>query len=492
MAEPTVDATDTTSGGGAAHDAPAASPHRWLILAVIGLAQLMVILDATIVNIALPSAQKDLGFSGDNRQWIVTAYALAFGSLLLIGGRIGDLFGRKATFVIGLSGFGLASALGGAAGDFGALVTARALQGVFGALVAPTCLALLNVTFTDARERAKAFGVYGAITGTGAAIGLLLGGVLTEYMSWRWCLYVNLAIAVPALIGTAVFIKGNQRAEQRGKLDLPGSFLVSVALFCIVYGFSNAETHSWSARSTWGLLAAGVLLLAAFAGWQTRAVNPVLPLRILLDRDRGASFIALLITGAGLFGVSLFLTYYLQQNLGYSPVLTGLAFLPMNGGIMITAIGAGSVLMPRVGPRAIVPAGMALAALGLVLLTTLDTNSSYATGIMPPLFVIGLGIGMVFAPAMSLGTAGVAPQDAGAASASINVMQQVGGSLGIALLSTIAASAAENYLDGRQPTADAVAQAGIESYATAYWWAAGFFAVGLVITALLYRRRAPA
>ncbi|AEW95643.1 MULTISPECIES: MFS transporter [Streptomycetaceae] len=485
MSEPA--AATTVDVGGAA--ATAAARHRWLVLAVIGLAQLMVILDSTIVNIALPSAQRSLGFSTGSRQWIVTAYALAFGSLLLIGGRVGDLFGRKATFVIGLAGFGLASAAGGAAGGFDTLVTARALQGVFGALVAPSCLALLNTTFTDPRERGKAFGVYGAISGTGAAVGLLLGGLLTEYLSWRWCLYVNLVIAVPTLLGTALFIRGNERAAGRARLDLPGSLLVSAALFCLVYGFANAQSHSWSTPLTWGALLAGGVLLAVFAAWQTRAANPVLPLRILLDRDRGASFIALLISGAGLFGVSLFLTFYLQQNLAYSPVQAGLAFLPMNGGIMISAIGVGNALLPRLGPRVLVPAGMAVAAAGLALLTPLDAGSSYPLHILPPLFVMGLGIGLIFAPAMSLGTAGVAPQDAGAASASINVMQQVGGSLGIAVLSTLAASATAARLSGHRPTPALVADAALHGYATAYWWAAGFFAVGVVVTAALYRGR---
>lgn len=489
VSESTVDEAGAAGEAGGPAPRPAASARRWLVLAVIGLAQLMVILDVTIVNIALPSAQRDLGFSDDNRQWVITAYSLAFGSLLLIGGRVGDLFGHKATFVIGLSGFGLASAVGGAADSLEVLVAARALQGVFGALVAPACLALLNITFTDPRERARAFGVYGAITGAGAAIGLLLGGVLTEYLEWRWCLYVNLFIAVFALAGTFAYIRGNDRAEQRDRLDLLGSLLVTAALFCVVYGFANAQTHPWSSLPTWGFLAGGAVLLAAFALWQTRAANPVLPLRILLDRDRGASFAALLVSGAGLFGAPLFLTFYLQQDLGYSPIQTGLAFLPMNTGIMITAIGAGNALMPRFGPRVVVSAGMAVSALGLAFLTPLDAGSSYLTQILPPVFVMGLGIGLVLAPAMSLGTARVDPRDAGAASASINVMQQVGGSLSIALLSTVAAGAARDHLAGHRPTPELVAQAGIESYSAAYGWAAGFFAAGMVVTALLYRRR---
>ncbi|MFI1708755.1 MFS transporter [Streptomyces griseoruber] len=465
--------------------------HRWWILAVIGVAQLMVVLDATIVNIALPSAQKDLGFSDGDRQWIVTAYALAFGSLLLLGGRTADLFGRKMTFLVGLVGFAGASALGGAAGSFEVLVAARAAQGVFGALLAPAALSLLTTTFTDAKERAKAFGVYGAIAGAGGAIGLLLGGVLTEYLDWRWTLYVNLAFAVVAFVGGVLLLQRTTR-DKSATIDIPGAVLVGGGLFCVVYGFSNAESHDWSSPQTWGFLLAGAVLLAVFTWWQTRAAHPLLPLRVLLDRNRGASFISVLITGAGMFGVFLFLTYYLQQSLGYTPVKTGLAFLPMVAALMVSSTLATSVLIPRVGPKAVVPLGMGLAAAGMAWLTALDLNSSYAADIMPQLVVAGLGLGLVMAPAMSLATAGVGAEDAGVASAAVNTMQQVGGSLGTALLNTLFSSAVTDYLDGKNAADPAVqAQAGLEGYSTAYWWSAAFFAVGLVITIVLYRRGAP-
>lgn len=283
--------------GSAPHISGGRHEHRWLILGVVGTAQLMVVLDATIVNIALPSAQQDLGFSDGNRQWVVTAYALAFGSLLLLGGRIADLVGRKVVFLAGLAGFALASALGGAATSFTMLVVARALQGVFGALLAPAALSLLTTTFTDPKERAKAFGVYGAIAGAGGAVGLLLGGVLTEYLDWRWCLYVNLIFAAVAMLGGARLLHGGRPAD-RPKLDVPGTLLVSAGLFCIVYGFSNAETHAWSDVDTWGFLVVGAVLVAAFAWWQTRAEHPLLPLRVVLDRDRGASFLAMFISGS--------------------------------------------------------------------------------------------------------------------------------------------------------------------------------------------------
>ncbi|MEU3500508.1 MFS transporter [Streptomyces hundungensis] len=482
-----------TGEGGPPPQAPhtgARHEHRWLVLGVIALAQLMVVLDATIVNIALPSAQQDLGFSDGNRQWIVTAYALAFGSLLLLGGRIADLVGRKVVFLIGLVGFAVASAIGGAAPNFEVLVTARALQGVFGALLAPAALSLLTTTFTDPKERAKAFGIYGAVAGTGGAVGLLLGGILTEYLDWRWCLYVNLLFAALAFLGALRLLHPGAPSD-RPKLDIPGTVLVSAGLFCIVYGFSNAETHAWSSAQTWGFLVVGGVLLIAFAWWQTRAKHPLLPLRVVLDRDRGASYLAMFISGAGMFGVFLFLTYYLQQILHYSPVKTGLAFLPMVFAMIVSSVVAQNKLVPRLGAKPIVPLGMGLGAAGLAWMTALDATSGYAGHVLPPLLVMGVGMGLIFAPAMSMATAGVAAHDAGVASAMVNTSQQVGGSIGTALLNTLATSAATSYLVGRQPTPGARVQAQLQSYSTAYWWSAAFFALGLVVSVILYRKGPP-
>ncbi|MFF9765704.1 MFS transporter [Streptomyces sp. NPDC014636] len=469
----------------------AASPRRWWILAVVAIAQLMVVLDATIVNIALPSAQTDLGFSDGNRQWIVTAYALAFASLLLLGGRIADLFGRKPAFLVGVVGFAAASALGGAANGFTMLVAARALQGVFGALLAPAALSLLNTTFTDARERARAFSVYGAIAGAGGAVGLLLGGVLTDALDWRWTLYVNVAIAVIAFAGGWTLL-GNHRDAANAKLDVPGTVLVAAGLFALVYGFSNAETHDWDSPLTWGFLTAGGLLLAAFAWWQTRTAHPLLPLRILLDRDRAGSFLAVLITGAGMFGVFLFLTYYLQLNLGFSPTKTGVAFLPMVGALMVTAQAGTTMLLPRFGPKTVIPLGFAIATAGMAWLTGIGLGSHYLGAVLPQLIVIGVGLGLVMPPAMQLATGGVAAEDAGVASATVNAMQQVGGSIGTALLNTLAAGAATDYLSGRDATSKLVqAQATIESYTTAFRWSAVLFGAGAVIAFLCYRRGVP-
>jgi EmrB/QacA subfamily drug resistance transporter len=469
------------------------NPHharRWAILVLLGIAQLMVVLDATIVNIALPSAQTALHFSDDSRQWVITAYALAFGSLLLFGGRIGDLFGRKLTFVAGLIGFAVASALGGAAESFGVLVAARALQGAFGALLAPSALSLLTTTFTSADERGKAFGIYGAIAAGGGAVGLLLGGVLTEYLSWRWSLYVNLAFAIPAAIG-ALALLHNQAHAATARIDLPGTLTASGGLFALVYGFSNAETHSWGAASTIAFLAAGVALLAAFVAIQRRAEHPLLPLRVVLDRNRGGSYLAVGIIGAGMFGVFLFLTYYLQQTLGFSPIKTGLAFLPMIGMVMVTATTATTRLLPRTGPRPLLTVGMVLSAAGMVLLAQLGVDSTYAAHVLPGLLVSGAGLGLVMAPAMNTATLGVDAADAGVASATVNTMQQIGGSMGTALLSTLASSAAASYLTSKPPDASLAAQAAVHGYTTAFWWSAGIFAVGAIVCGLLLRGGAP-
>ena len=470
-----------------------ASPHhdrRWAILAMLGIAQLMVVLDATIVNIALPSAQEDLGFSNENRQWIVTAYALAFGSLLLLGGRISDLFGRKWTFVVGLLGFAIASALGGAAQSFGVLVAARALQGAFGALLAPSALSLLTTTFTDPDERAKAFGIFGAIAGGGAAIGLLLGGILTEVLSWRWCLYVNLLFAIPAAI-SAVVLLVNEANPERARIDLPGVVTVTAGLFGLVYGFSSAETRGWAEPLTIASLGLGAGLIVLFVWLERRVAHPLLPLRVVLDRDRGGAYLAIGISGAGMFGVFLFLTYYLQQTLGFSPIQTGLAFLPMSAAIMVTATTATTMLVPRVGPRPLVSAGMVLAAVAMAVLAQLKVDSSYAAHVLPALLVMGVGLGLIFAPAMSTATFGVDPSDAGVASAMVNTSQQVGGSIGTAVLSTIFTSAVTSYATGHAPGPGLPEQAAMHGYTTAFWCSAAVFVVGAVACGLVFRSGVP-
>jgi EmrB/QacA subfamily drug resistance transporter len=471
--------------------------RRWWILSVLGIAQLMVVLDATIVNIALPHAQASLHFSNSDRQWIVTAYSLAFGSLLLLGGRVADLFGRKRVFLAGVIGFAAASAVGGAAVNFGMLVTARAVQGAFGALLAPAALSLLTTTFTRPGERGKAFGVYGGIAGAGASIGLLLGGFLTEYLDWRATMYVNVVFAVVAALGAATLLP-HTVSERRPRIDLLGTVLVSAAMFSIVYGFSNAAAKSgsagWTDDVTIGFLIAGVVLLIAFVFAELRVAHPLLPMRIPLDRNRGGAYLAMFLAAVGMFGVFLFVTYYLETTLAYSAVRTGAAFLPMTGVIVVTAGLGNTVLATRVSPRLLVPTGLLLAAVGMALLTRIGLHADYVGDILPAILIIGVGLGLVFAPSFSLGTFGVAAEDSGVASATVNVAQQIGGSIGTALLNTIATSAASSYVTahlGREPVQLLQAQAALHSYTTAFWVGAGIFAVAALLVGPLLRSGIP-
>jgi len=466
--------------------------RRWLILGVIGLAQLMVVLDVTVMNIALPSAQRALHFTTADRQWVVTAYTLAFGSLLLLGGRLSDLLGRKVTFMAGLLGFAGVSAIGGASVNFTMLITARACQGAFGAILVPSALSLLTTTFSEPKERGKAFGVYGAIAAAGGAVGLLLGGALTEYLSWRWTLYINLFFAILAFVGGAMLLK-RQPSPVKPRLDIPGVVAVSGALFCLVYGFSNAATHDWHTPSTYGFLAAGVVLLIAFALWQGRAANPLLPPRVALDRNRGGAYLSMLIAAMGMFATFLFLTYYLQETLGYSPVVTGFAFLPIAGGIAISANISTIVLMPRVGPKPIVTAGFLVGAGAMTWFAHLGAHTGYTAGVLGPIILTGVGLGMVIAPSINTGTYGVAPQDAGVASATVTVGQQLGASIGTSFLNTIFAGAITSYVAAHLILARTVGPrvltglALAHGYDTAFWWTAGILACGAVIAFNLFR-----
>jgi EmrB/QacA subfamily drug resistance transporter len=472
----------------AASPGPELGRRRWLILAVIGVAQLMVVLDATIVNIALPSAQRALGFSATDRQWVITGYALAFGGLLIVGGRLSDLLGRKRTFVAGLAGFAVASAAGGAAPGFAALVAARAVQGAFGALLAPSALALLTTTFTDARERGKALGIFTAIAGGGGAIGLILGGVLTEYLSWRWCLYVNVAFAVAALAGAVPLIR-NQPRNPGATLDVPGSLLAVGGLAGIVYGLSQAAADGWGSASTIGPVAAGVVLLGTFTAVEHRVARPLVPLGIITDRTRGTAYLGALIAGIGLIGTFLLITYYLQSVLGFTPLRAGLAFLPFIAGVIVSANFVSNTGLNRFGPKAVVPAGMILAAGAAGLLTGLGTHDGYGTHVAPALVLLGLGTGCIVTPAFSLGPAGARPADVGVAAALVNSSNQVGGSLGAALLNTIAASTAASYLTAGTPRVSPQAAA-VHGDVIAFTFLATLFAIGAVATALLYPRRA--
>ncbi|GLZ47056.1 MFS transporter [Actinomycetospora sp. NBRC 106375] len=444
---------------------------------MIGIAQLMVILDNSIVNIALPSAQADLGFDDAQRQWIVTAYALAFGSLLLLGGRLSDLFGRKRAFLVGLVGFAAASVLGGLAPGFELLVAARALQGVFGALLAPAALSLLTTTFTEGRDRARAFGVFAALAGSGAAIGLLLGGALTEYVDWRWCMYVNAVFAAVAFLGASLLLPQHP-VEHRPRLDVAGTLLASAGLFAVVYGFASAETDSWTSPVVYAFLAAGVVLLVAFVLVQRRVAAPLLPLRVVTDRFRGGSFLTILVLTTGMFGVSLFLAYTLQQVFGFSPLITGVAFLPMVASIVTAANTVPTYLLPRTGPKPLLVAGMLLGAGALFWFSFLTPESGYVAHILGPLILMGLGMGTAMSTSINTATLGVAPGDAGVASASVNTMQQVGGSVGTALLSSVAGTAAVGVVGS--PLAVA-----LHGYTVAFLVAAGIFVVGALIVGVL-------
>ena len=463
--------------------------NRWAVLALLGVAQLMVVLDVTIVNIALPSAQKALQFSADDRQWIITAYALTFGSLLLLGGKLGDMFGRKWTFVAGLLGFAGASALGGLAPSFGVLVAARALQGSFGALLAPSALSLLTITFNNSPDRPKAFGIFSAIAASGTSVGLLLGGLLTESLSWRWCLYVNLLFAIPAAIAALRLVDGAGAHRPRPRIDIAGVGLASAGFFCLVYGFSNAESHAWSAGLTIAALTASAVLLTSFVAVEHRIRHPLLPLHIMADRSRGGAYASMAIVGAALFSVFLFMTFYMQQSLGFSPLKTGLGFLPLTGAVIITAPLVQTRLLPRLGPKAIIVTGMILGTIAMIIFTRLTPGGSYATQVLPGLIPAGAGAACVFSASFATATLGVDRHEAGVASAIVNTAQQVGGSVGTALLSTIFAGAVSGYLASHSRTASLASNASVHGYTVGFTAGGAIFAVGFVLAILLLPSR---
>lgn len=487
-----------------AETAAAANPRRWVALAFIGLAQLMIVLDVTIVNIALPSAQADLEISDGDRQWVITAYTLAFGGLLLLGGRIADYTGRRRAFLTGLTGFAAASALGGAAPSFAALLGARAAQGAFAALLAPAALSLLTTSFTEQRERARAFGVFGAIAAGGGAVGLVTGGALTEYLDWRWCLYVNVPIAVVAAAGWWV-LPADVRPETRKRIDVPGALLAVTGLVALVYGCSEAESEGWDAPLVLGLLFLGIALLAGFVLYERTAAAPLLPLRVVLSRTRASAFLGIALAMVGMFAMFLFLTYYMQVVLGYSALKTGVAFLPLTAGVLAGAGGVATRLLPRVPPRALLAPGLLLAAAGTGWLATVDVDTSYAAGVLPAELVLGLGMGLVMAPAINYATHGVREEEAGVASATVNTSQQIGGSLGTALLNTVATSATSDYLADHLPDAggplerraaggpvpDVVKEGLVEGFSSAYTLASAILLAASVLIAVLMNTPRP-
>jgi EmrB/QacA subfamily drug resistance transporter len=481
----TMPATDT----GRAPESSGPDPKRFLALAVIAVAQLMIVLDASVVIVALPSAQRALGISTADRQWVLSAYTLAFGSLLLLGGRIADYIGRKRMFVVGLVGFAAASALGGLAQNPAMLFGARALQGAFAAVMAPAALSLLTVTFTEARERAQAFGIYGAIAGGGAAIGLVLGGTLTQLASWRWTLLINVPIAIVAAVAARRVVRESIGGPREG-YDFAGAASATGGLFFLVYGFTTAGTDGWASPLTVGLLAAAVAMLAAFVGIELRSAHPLLPLRVVLDRNRGGSFLASLLVGSAMLGTFLLLTYYFQGTLHYSVLRTGFAFLPLSGGVIAGATLA-SRLLPRLGPRALLSTGLLLGAAGTLWFTQISPNSSYLVHVLPAEIVLSVGMGLAFVTMSSTALLGVDPKDAGVASALVNTTQQAGGSLGTSLLNTVAASAASSYLIGRARTEEVLRSAAVHGYTTAFTVSLAFLllAAGVAVTLVRASRR---
>ena len=444
--------------------------RRWLVLAIVALAQLMVILDGTIVLVALPHAQKALQISNADRQWVVTAYALAFGGLLLLGGRIADYTGRKRIFLIGLAGFAAASALGGAAQSGDWLFGARALQGAFAALLAPAALSIVTTTFTAGVDRVRAFAIYGAVSASGGALGLLLGGVLTQYLSWRWTLLVNTPIAIIAGLAGVRFVS-ESKASGKTRYDIPGAASSTLGLVSLVYGFSKAGVDGWGSSTTLGFLAIGVALLIVFVIVELRSSHPLLPLQIVLDRNRGGANLAAITIAAAIVGGFLFLVYYLQGTLGYSPVKTGLATVPMAIAIF-PAVATATPLMARIGPRPIMTVGGIIAAAGLLVLSLSTVSSGYGIHVLPAELMLGFGMGLVFTPLQNLATLGVRGNDAGASSALVNASQQIGSALGAAVFNTFFVSAVASYITSHPGTHTAQAHALVHGYDKAFLIAA--------------------
>ncbi|MEV7762014.1 MFS transporter [Curtobacterium flaccumfaciens] len=436
---------------------------RWFVLAAVATAQLMVVLDATVMNIALPEAQRELAFADVGRQWIVSSYALAFGALLLVGGRLNSVLGRKRSFTIGLIGFGAASVLGGLAPTVGLLIGARALQGVFGALLAPAALSLLTTTFPSGRDRARAFGVYGAVAGAGGAVGLLLGGALTQFVGWRWTLLINVLFTVVAVwIGSRAIDGREKRTAER--IDVAGAVLVVMGLGALVLSMSAAETAGWAAASTIGLLVAAIGFLVLFVIVESRVRRPLLPLRIIADRTRGGALLSYAVAIMAQLGIFLLLSYYYQQQLGFSPLQTGLAFMPLTIALLIGATQVGPRLSDQIPQRLVIGSGFLVAGCGIVLVALGTPAESFWSLLVPGTALVGFGSGVAITKAQSSATAAVDPTHAGVSSALVNVSAQVGTAVGTALLTALSATFTTNAPSG--------ANAAVHGYFATFWVAA--------------------
>lgn len=489
----TDSATAAVASAGRTDASPGKGRHLGLALFVIAAAQLMVVLDATITNIALPAIQTDLDVTDAGLAWIVNSYALAFGGLLLFGGRAGDLFGRRRVFQFGIAVFTLASLLGGLAPGEGLLIAARVLQGVGAALAAPSALALITTTFPKGKSRNTAMGVYAAMGGVGATVGLLLGGTLTDLLDWRWVFFVNIPIGLAVLVGAKTTLVEAERHP--GRLDVPGVITGTGGLIALVYGITRGGEHGWTNGLTLASFAAAAVLLVAFLVLQARVTDPMMPLRLLKDRNRAGSYATMLLVGSGMFATFYFLTLYMQLILGYSPVKTGFAYLPFSFG-MAAAAGISSKLVTHLAPRLIAGPGLLIAAAGMLWFATLEPGSSYPAHLMPAMFVTALGLGAGFVPLTLGAVSGIAHRDTGVASALLNTAQQIGGALGLAVLTTIATSAANDKLPEAASslyrglaTKDSglvgrAAEALTHGYTMAFATASVMFLAGLAITAL--------
>ncbi|MFG2222601.1 MFS transporter [Streptomyces sp. NPDC048644] len=449
--------------------------RRWLGVIVICLAQLLVILDASIMNIALPSVQRALHISEPTRQWGVTSYMLAFGALLLLGGRIADNAGRRRAFVLGLAGFAACSTVGGLAVNGLMFFVMRAGQGAFAALLAPAALSLLSTTFSDPSDRAKAFGIYGAAFGAGSAMGLIAGGALTEFASWRWCMVIAAPFAWCAAVAARRVLE-ESRTDGTRRYDLPGALTAVLGLGVLVYGVSAAQQHGWSSVWTWGSFTVAPVLLVTFVRLQRRGSHPLLPLRIVTDRRRASGMLAVGLGGLAITGIFLLLSYYLQRNLGMSALVTGLAFLPYSAGMAVSAT-LGGRLLPRTGPLPLMTGGLAVSALGVLLLARVNGDGDYLTAVLPGLLVLCTGVGPMFAAASNTALDRVPEGDSGTAGAVFNSVNEIAGALGSAVLATLVTAA------GSGPAA------AVHGYRTAFVFSAVALSAGAVVVGLLLRER---
>ncbi|MDX6727319.1 MAG: hypothetical protein QOK49_2124 [Baekduia sp.] len=462
----------------------AAARHKSLILALCCLAQFMVILDVSIVNVALPSIRGDLGFSATGLQWVVNAYTLAFAGFLLLGGRAADLIGRREVFAAGLLLFAAASLFGGIAQTEGQLIAARAVQGLGGAIVAPATLSILTTTFTEGAERNKALGLWGAMGGVGGATGALLGGILTQTLSWRWILLINVPIGiVVAVAGLRVITRGRRDAGAARSFDLAGALTVTAGLVVLTYGIVQTDTHGWGSPRTLITIALGAALLATFALIEGRlAKAPLVPLRIFRNRPVSGANVVVFCMGAAAFAMWYFLSLYLQQVLGYDPIQAGLSFLPMTGAIIATSQLA-SRLTGRLGPGVVLSVGMGLIALGMLGLTQISAGGSYLGDVLVPSVVTAAGIGFSFVPVTIAATAGVRGPEAGLASGLVNTSRQVGGSIGLALLATVA-TGRTNAVAGSVSRVEALT----DGFQRAFLVGAGFALVGALVSLTVLAR----